>query len=184
MRKILSLVIVGILILSGLGAVALDDKKNTCETSELMNFSEPMIKQNGQYITINLKEATSNSIEPGKPILPKYSKTYTFPFGTSITNVEVSFPETIEQEITKLILPAPEPQIVTTTYKPNLVTTPEISESYLSIDIHPASRCSYRIGSGLKDGEHVIFLTVHLYPVQYSPSSNMIYYSRNAIIDL
>jgi len=184
MRKILSLVIVGILILSGLGAVALDNEKNTCKTSELMHFSEPIIKQNGQYITIDLKEATSNFIETGKPILPKYSTIYTFPFGTRITNVEVSFSETIEQEISKSILPAQEPQIISTVYNSNPVTTPEISESYLSIDIHPASRYSYRTGSGLKDGEHVIYLTVHLYPVQYSPSSNMIYYSRTAMIDL
>ena len=184
MRKILSLVIVGILIISGLGAVALDNEKNTYKISESIHFSEPTIKQNEQYITIDIKEATSNFIETGKPILPKYSTIYTFPFGTHITNVEVSFSETIEQEISKSILPAPEPQIVSTVYKSNPATTPEISESYLSIDIHPAFRYSYRTGSGLKDGEHVIYLTVHLYPVQYSPSSNMIYYYKNAIIDL
>jgi hypothetical protein len=184
MRKILSLVIVGILIISGLGAVALDNEKNTYKISESIHFSEPTIKQNEQYITIDIKEATSNFIETGKPILPKYSTIYSFPFGTRITNVEVSFSGTIEQEISKSILPAPEPQIVSTVYKSNPVTTPEISESYLSIDIYPVSRYSYRTGSGLKDGEHVIYLTVHLYPVQYSPSSNMIYYYKNAIIDL
>ena len=184
MKKILSLFIVGILILSGLGAVALDNEKNTCETSELIHFSAPIIRQNEQYITIDLKESTSNFIETGKPILPKYSTTYTFPFGTHVTNVKVSFSETIEQEIFKLILPAPEPQMVSTAYESNLVKTPEISESYVSIGIHPASRYSYRIGSGLKNGEHVLYLTVHLYPVQYSPSSNMIFYSRSAKIDL
>jgi len=184
MKKLLSLVIVGILILSGLGAVASDNEKNSCKTSESMHFSEPILEQNEKYITINLQEATSNIIETGKPILPKYSTTYTFPFGTHITNVEVSFSEKIEQEISKSILPAPEPQIVSTLYKSNPVTTPEISESYLNIGIYPVSRYSYRAGSGLKDGEHVLYLTVHLYPVQYSPSSNMIYYSRDAVIDL
>ena len=184
MRKILSLVIVGILIISGLGAVALDNEKNTYKISESIHFSEPTIKQNEQYITIDIKEATSNFIETGKPILPKYSTIYTFPFGTRITNVEVSFSGTIEQEISKSILPAPEPQIVSTVYKSNPATTPEISESYLSIDIHPAFRYSYRTGSGLKDGEHVIYLTVHLYPIQYSPSSNMIFYSESATVDI
>jgi len=184
MKKILLLFIVGILILNGLGAVALDNEKNTYKISESIHFSEPTIKQNDRYITINIKEAASSTMETGKPVLPKHTIVYTFPFGTRITNVEVLFSETIEQEISRSISPAPEPQIVSSTYKSNHVAAPEIAEAYSNIEIYPDSIYSYRTGSGLKDGENVIYLTVHLYPIQYSPSSNMIYYYKNAIIDL
>ena len=55
MKKILSLFIVGTLVISGLGAVALDNEKNTYKISESIHFSEPTIKQNDRYITINIK---------------------------------------------------------------------------------------------------------------------------------
>jgi len=184
MKKILSLFIVGILVISGLGAVALDNEKNTYKLSESIHFSEPTIKQNDRYATINIKEAASSTMETGKPVLPKHTMVYTFPFGTRITNVKVSFSEIVEQEISRPILPAPEPQIVSTTYKSNSVTTSGMVEAYSDIEVYPDSGYSYRAGAGLKDGEHVIYLTVHLYPVQYSPSSNMIYYSKSATIDL
>ncbi len=173
MKKILPLFIVGILILNGLGAVALDNEKNTYKISESIYFSEPTIKQNDRYATINIKEAASSTMETGKPVLPKHTITYTFPFGTRITNVEVLFSETIEQEILRSISPAPEPQMVSTTYKSNSITTSEMIKAYSDIEIYPDSSYSYRTGAGLKDGEHVIYLTVHLYPVQYSPSYGM-----------
>ncbi len=184
MKKILSLFIVGTLVISGLGAVALDNEKNTYKISESIHFSEPTIKQNDRYITINIKEAASSTMETGKPVLPKHTITYTFPFGTRITNVEVLFSETIEQEISRSISPAPEPQIVSTTYKSNSITISEMVKAYSDIEIYPDSRYNYRTGAGLKDGEHVIYLTVHLYPIQYSPSSNMIFYSESATVDI
>jgi len=184
MKKTLSLFIVGILILSGIGALALDNEKNTINISESIHFSEPTIKQNDIYTTINIKEADSSTMESGKPILPKHTMVYTFPFGTRIKNVEVSFSETFEQEIFKPISPSPEPQIVSTIYKLNSVKTSEMVEAYSEIEMYPESRYSYRTGAGLKDGDHVIYLTLHLYPVQYSPSSNMIYYSKSSTIDI
>ena len=66
MKKILPLLIIGILILNGLGAVALDNEKNTYKISESIHFSEPTIKQNDMYTTINIKEAASSTMETGK----------------------------------------------------------------------------------------------------------------------
>ena len=161
MKKVFCLIIVGFLVLSGLGAVALDSVKDTYKISETMHFSKPVIKQDSQYITVDFKESTSSSMAVGKPILPKYSMVYTLPFGTRVENVEVLFSETIEQRITKPILPAPEPQIVSAMHKSNPVEITEMVETYSDIDMYPDSRYSIKTGAGLKDCEHVYIMRVN-----------------------
>ena len=184
MKKIMSLFIVGVFVLSGLGAVALDNGSDLNKIAEKIVFSKPVIEQENDYATIHFEESTSNAMNPGKPVLPKYTGVYTLPFGSHVKNVEVVFSETFEKEINKPIIPAPEPQIVSTIYKPESVKTYDIIETYSDIDIYPESKYDYRVGAGLKDSEHVIYVTVNIYPVQYNPSSNMIYYSENAQIDI
>jgi hypothetical protein len=61
MKKLLPFCIVGILILSGFGAVAINNNKtNDLKIkTESIACSEPVIKDEGQYVTVSLKEATS-----------------------------------------------------------------------------------------------------------------------------
>ena len=54
MKKILSFMIVYVLVLSGLGAVALPENKNNqmkaVESIEFISFSKPYIQEKGEYI--------------------------------------------------------------------------------------------------------------------------------------
>ena len=184
MRKILPILILGILVLSGLGAVVVSESEDESHESEIVLFSRPIIHEQDMYVTIDLLEASSNSIEVGKPSLPVVTEVFTFPIGTHVTDIDVSFSEEIDQYITKPILPAPEPQIVSTIHSSKPTVKTNMLETYDDIEIYPESRFTYRTGAGLKDGEHVVYLTVYLHPVQYVPASSMIYYSENARIDI
>ncbi len=176
MRKIITLLILISLVLSGLGAVAVNESEKEDFISETIIFSQPIINEEQDYVLIELEEATTNSWETGKPTLPVVTKVYTFPLGTIIDNVEVTFSNTIEKKISKPVRLSPE------VYPDSIITmnvkNSEKEISYLGIDIYPEQRYGYRTGAGLKDGERVIFLTIPIQPIQYKPQENLILYSE------
>ena len=74
--------------------------------------------------------------------------------------------------ISKEIRPAPEPIIEGKDIKKAEVKSKEV---YSSSAIYPTNMYDYRIASGRYQNEHVMFLIIHCYPVQYSPSENLLY---------
>ena len=106
MKKFTPLCIIGILVLSGLGAVAQPVTEHTLEKVTL-RFSEPIIQNENKYVSVALTEVNSFLMRQGKPMLPSYSETFTFPFGTTIKSVTVT-PQNIQmQTISKDIQPTP-----------------------------------------------------------------------------
>ena len=184
MKKILTILLVSILIFSGLGATALSKEKKESQKNETINFSEPTTLDQENYIQIKLDQTSEQLMKTGKPMLPKLTKVYTFPFGTKITDVKVTFSESYEKQITKPIIPTPEPQIISTTYIPKPVSEPDPLKIYSNLEIYPEKRFSYRAGTGLKNGEHVVFLSIQVYPIQYTPKTNTIQYSKTAEIEI
>ena len=182
MRNFLPIIVVVILVLSGLGAAALSGNEKEQIKKEIVTFSRPIITEKEQFATINLNEATANLMEPGKPMIPKYTKIFTFPFGTKIKNVDVTFSEELSIELTKLVIPAPERQIVSTLNIPT--NTKNKVVSYSDIEIYPFQKYNYKTGAGIENGKHVIFLTVNINPIQYNPSENLVYYSKDATIKI
>ena len=84
MKKTITLVIIGIFVLSGIGASSyvekIEQKFEMKNHSEFIIFSEPYLKENEEgYIFINLEEANSNHITNGGPILPEVIKKYVYP---------------------------------------------------------------------------------------------------------
>ena len=80
MKKILPLITVGFLILTGLGAAGIfDEYIENSEKIEKITFSKhPIIGNKGEYLTVSLEGADSLLVETGKPILPVYRKTFMF----------------------------------------------------------------------------------------------------------
>jgi len=103
-------------------------------------------------------------------MLPIVTKVYTFPFGTRIDSVDVTFSDVVEKEIVKPIQPAPKPIMKSTLYSSSVA---EISNNidYSGINVYPEQRYSYRTGGGLNGEEHVTYLAVSVYPVQYYPNT-------------
>ncbi len=186
MKKILSLMVVGILILSGLGAVAITEYKNydVKVDGELVTISELTIKEEGQYVVVSLKGSTSSLLHAaGKPMLPVVTRVFTFPFGSKINSVDVSLSEIKECALSKKVQPAPEPiPLINEILE---VKEPVKDENvYGSEELFPSSSYSYNTGAGLDGKEHVIYLVLQCYPVRYSPAKNIIYYSESIDIKI
>jgi hypothetical protein len=183
MKKLLPLCIVGILVLSGVGAVAItNNKTNDLKIkTESIAISKPVIKDEGQYVTVSLEEAASSLLDSGKPMLPVLTKVFTFPFGTKISSVDVSFSETNELALSKEINPVTEPTPVDAKVANEPIKDPAV---YESAELYPARSYSYTAGAGLDGKEHVIYLAVQCYSVRYSSAKNIIYYSENAEIQV
>ena len=97
MKKLLPLVIVGILLLSGVKAVDVTESKNNIEINESFLFSIPTIKESEKYITIQLEETELTLSESGKPEMPMISYTLDLPFGAK--NIQINYMPSKEFEL-------------------------------------------------------------------------------------
>ncbi len=178
MKKLTPLCIIVVVVLSGLGAVAQPTTGNSFEKFTV-RFSEPTLQNEDTFVSIVLSEANSFLMEQDKPLLPSYSKVYTFPFGTTIQSVTVT-PQNIQtQTLLKDIEPTPQYAIIGQ-------TTPAKRETPINygIDPYPSSWFGYRVGCGLYDGELSIIVTVDVYPIQYHPLEKIIESAQQVDINI
>jgi len=156
LKKILPLFAVGILVLNGLGTVAIIDNPtyDVKIEKESIIISEPILKEIGNYVAVSLEESTSTLIHSGKPMLPVVTKVFTLPFGSKIKSVDVSFSEVKECTLPKEVQPSPEsiPMVgeILKTKEPVKDT-----KVYGSEELYPSSGYSYITGAGLDGEEHV-----------------------------
>ncbi|MCD6222822.1 MAG: hypothetical protein J7K12_03975, partial [Thermoplasmata archaeon] len=110
---------------------------------------------------------------PASPMLPYEIRTYIFPFGTKINDIDAK-PMGIEiEKIKEKIKPAPEP---VTTGKESVVKEGAV---YSKDEFYPQKWYDYSIKAGIKDGKHVIFVNIYLYPYRYNPVRNEIMHANN-----
>jgi hypothetical protein len=110
MKKIVALVLIGIMVLSGLGAAAVSKTSETSlKKTETITFSNPEITNKEDYTYVTLKNANAWLNTPGAPMLPASITTYIFPFGTKIKTIDVTFSEPEEYILEKEIAPTPKP---------------------------------------------------------------------------
>jgi len=145
---------------------------NIYQKNDLIKFSTPTIESNqhNNQISIKLNEATTYLLKSGEPILPVCIKTYTFPFGTKIKEIicEPIFKINFKNILFKEVRPCTEPQ-----FEDNLINlwcpTTKIKEIYNSLKFYPDEWFDYRVGTGILGDERVVFLSIAIYPVRYSP---------------
>jgi len=184
MKKIIPILIVGVLVISGLGAVAFSENNpKHLYKSESISVSEVIFEENDNYISVDFQESTSKLMETGNPILPVITKVYTFPAGTQIKNVDVDIIKE-QQILPKKIQPSPRPIPMSNNI---IIDKSEIyvqnDEVYSSVELYPIEQYSIAMGSGLKDQEHVIYLTIRCNS-QYSPALNTINIPKNIDIKI
>ncbi len=170
------------LVFSGINAVAFSYERDEIKhISESFSFSSPMIKNSNEFVQVNFDESNAELIKENKPLLPMITKVYTFPLGTSIDEISIDTEESYNQKISKKIMPSPSTDYISTIYPSQGIVD---SIDYSSVSTYPEKRFSYSMNGGVRAGEHVLFLTVHLYPIQYIPSENLINYVKNANIEI
>lgn len=174
MMKVKIFLIMGSLILSGIGSVAFSNNKDEHVLENIsIPISDPWFEKNGDYVSLHIEESTSNFLESGKPMLPTISKVFTFPVGTRISNIQVNS-DLIETYLSYKIQPSPQ-SVPLLDPLPDEESTKIMldTETYSSSDFYPLDPYSLTFGAGLKDGEHVMYLTIVTY-VQYSPKTDIV----------
>jgi hypothetical protein len=180
MKRIVPILIVGIMVLSGLGAAAVSHTaQKPMEKTETISFSYPEIQNKDGYALVTVKNANAWLYKTNAPMLPASVTTYIFPFGTKIRNVDVAFSEPKEYTLEKKIVPTPKPVSFVASTK---VTFNQEEQGVGSI--YPETLFDYHLGAGISGEEHVIFLTVRCYPIQYKPGENKILYRNTAHLSI
>ena len=59
MKEIIPILVVGILVLSGLGAGAVSEVDKKLVKEDFVLFSTPVIKEKGKYLSVDFEESTS-----------------------------------------------------------------------------------------------------------------------------
>ena len=186
MKKILSIVLIGVLLISGFGAaVSLKNYTDTCAIQEHLQFSDPQLTVQSTYLSVQLSEATSYATEPGNPVLPIYTKLFSFPLGTVID--EVSFSASSEQiiDVTAQVLPEALPQPISSSSQQSQNAILEKNTAiYSSSSPYPASRLTYQIGAGLSGNTRVILVSVQYYPFLYQPKQNTLVFTPDVTLTI
>jgi len=184
MKRILPILLVGVVIISGIGSsIAINTQNQKLSLQEDIYFSEPVLTDQNNYFSVEIKEATSYATSPGNPTLPMYTKLFSFPFGTIIK--DVSFTASSEQivKLTKEILPAAQPTPISSgSIIPSNKKQVKNEEVYSTQNTYPISRLDYQISAGLNGNEHVILLSVCYYPLLYLPPQQTLLFTPSAQI--
>lgn len=193
--KILTTIVILILIFTTINVVSIgiedNDEIKIAENEDHILFPQTTFETQGEYISVNVEEANTYLSSAGKPMLPVYSKTFTFPRGTKIKNVECQISDVKSEIIDSKIKPAPKPVPLITLNNNHknlegiiddnneaIADKNEIIEDqsvYSSSDLFPDKWYDYKILSGLNNGRDTIFVKVNSYPIRYSPTENTLY---------
>jgi hypothetical protein len=185
MKKILPILLVGVLIISGFGAaVSVDTVNNNLQLQQDVQFSEPMISDKNGYLSVEVKEATSYATSPGNPILPMYTKLFSFPFGTIIKDVSFTTSSVRTIPLLKEIGPAAELTPVSGVSTPVDHTLIKNTDVYQGKNSYPSSRFEYQIGAGLHGNTHVVLLSVQYYPLLYLPYQQTLFFTPSVTISV
>ncbi len=179
MKRILPLLLVGVLVTSGFGAaVTMTKQSTTLCVDEYFRFSDPVLIDTDTFVSVQLSEATSYTSTPNDPVLPFYTQLFTFPFGTIVSEVSFSVSSVRTIALTKQVIPAVQPTPVSKTQQSSLgEKTVKTKAVYDGMNPYPASRLDYRVGAGLQGNDHVVLVSVSYYPVQYVPQENTLLFT-------
>ena len=139
----------------------------------LQEFSSPAVEKDGEYVKIYVKESNSYMTTPGGPKLPIFTKTFEFPLGTEITDIECEYSDVKIMSLSEKIEPVPLFKLSGNSHvKLEKKINPVIYESHNS---YPPYWFSYEKGAGInEDGEHVLFLSLQIHPVRYIAAKDII----------
>jgi hypothetical protein len=185
MKKITILFIVGILISSTIGAIGTQGKQGTTQSlSE--HFTTPAIQKqtinNEGYLLIELTGTSTFQTTAGQPQLPKIVRTMELPFGATDIHVSLTPNDITTQHIDQEIRPATQMVPLTEEYQRLAAyATTKDTKVYAMTTPYPETWFTTSIGVGLnKNNEHVTFVTVHYYPIRYTPAAGTLHIATSA----
>ena len=182
MKKLIPIIIVGIVVLSGLGAAAFSTNVSLKQATDLQGkstsivySSQPFLTEKDGFVEVHLDGATSQLLDPNKPVLPIYVKTFQIPFRSTDIQVLCTPRNVHSMVLTNEIVPARIAPLSKLSEQTEYVKDPAV---YGSAALYPNTWFSYDLGAGRNENDvQVTFVKVVCYPVRYSPVNNEITYT-------
>ena len=167
---------------SGKEEKTLEVHENIISLKRKIYFSQPQLVKHKGYFEVKAKGAASYLMDIGKPILPVYITVFTFPLGTKIVNITYNHSKVKTIKISKEVIF--NPGFMLTDMRKTVIKGSKDNSVYNSDKLYPQKWWEYRIGSGILNHNQTVFLSLHSYPVRYSPAKNTLYYIENAEITI
>lgn len=182
MRKVVTLIIIGLLLFSGVTFIGNAEKTDKLEMKTSYSFSKPIISKENQFVTLEISNSDQYLIQENQPLVPKYQEIYTFPFGTTILDIDVIPHDVTEKQLDVKVMPSPK-QVLASMQLP---TEKEVisQEANYGDEPYPNTWADYRIGTGIVDGQRSTIVTIDFYPIQYYPSENIIKSASTIDVDI
>ncbi len=178
MRKWFVIPILSMLVLSGFGTLATQQKNTFLPTNRIIEDKVGMdtrlvgfVDYDNEYLSVQLAGYDAYLMNPGQPMLPKIIKHYELPFGVTHVQAEVVTHSFQGQTLTKHIRPAPAPRPLSS--QDSLISQCVKDSSIYDNDmIYPHDWYGMHIGCGLNgEGKRATHVTVNLFPVRYNPAT-------------
>jgi hypothetical protein len=177
MKKFIPIIIIGILVLSGLGAAAFTTNVSKeqslnlkTESTSVLFSSQPTLSEKDGFVQIQVNGATTQLLESNRPVLPIYVKTYQIPFGSTDIQVVCTAKDITTLTLTQEVIPARIAPVSELNEQTAYVKDPAV---YGSSEFYPSSLYSYDLGAGRNENDQqVTYVKVICYPVRYSPLNN------------
>ena len=116
MKKLVPILLVGLLVINGFGALAVSVQKThhvqpeTINNTLAIDATSLRISASGEkYLEITLVGTDAVLMNPGQPMIPRFIQTYELPFGATDIKVTAEAAETQELRINKKIVPSSAP---------------------------------------------------------------------------
>ena len=154
---------------------------NTIIVSDILKTAPVTITTSSEYCSISLSDATTYSMTPHHPMLPKIIKQYTLPYGSQITEISFSVLDSEQYPLTQPVLPNSEPVPISENTQLDMIPTID-AQIYQQHTPYPTEPMTYTLSGALQDQTHVTLLTLTLYPIQYYPLDQEIHQITNAEI--
>ncbi|MCU0850463.1 MAG: C25 family cysteine peptidase [Candidatus Thermoplasmatota archaeon] len=174
MKKLISFFIVGVLVLSGLGAAAFTTNVSTkglmnlrTESTSVLFSAQPTLSEKDGFVEVQIDGATTQLLESNRPVLPIYVRTYQIPFRSTDIQVMCTAKEMSTYSLSQEVIPA---RIVPVSESLDQIDYVKDQSVYGSAEYYPASLYKYDLGAGRNEnGQQVTFVKVICYPIRYSP---------------
>ncbi|RLF58356.1 MAG: peptidase C25 [Thermoplasmata archaeon] len=183
MVAVIVMLFVGTSTLAGVHTPVFQRNEQMQRESTVLSFDAPSIhiEENHMYSVIEANGDMEYLMQEGAPIVPYKTAALTFPAGTKIEHVEATPSAVHTMHLEKPLQRAPEPLIYGAEYHQVDAVKGIV---HRETELYPSDWISYHIGAGIRDGTHLIILSIQFYPVRYLPSTNEIYHVTEIDVDI
>lgn len=170
-EKLISILMVGLLIFTGLGVVGISDEEFN-KSMIMLSFPNLTVWEDNDFVKLELEGANSLFIKKDHYMVPMFLKTFMFPFGTKIINIHCTPKNIQRQNLIKELNITPEPILIN---QKTVNTQVQSNANHIAFN----SWYEYDVGTGINEDERCVFVKLQVFPIQYKPMEKLIEWAKN-----